>query len=335
MLMHILHLSEYMAKIAVTDGLSDEAVRILQSSGHEVHIRHHEESEINNGSLSKFDAVVIRSATKLLSQQIKASVSDDGGIRFIGRAGVGVDNIDINAATKMGIIVCNTPGASTSSVVELTIGHLLASTRHIVTADRTMRKGEWAKKRLRGSEIGGKRLGLIGLGRISRGVAQIARSFGMEIHAYDPYVEEVPGWITMHEEVDTIFSSCTHISIHCNLTEETANLVNSSRISMMPGIGLDGTKCGNHIVSCARGGIVDENDCSEALSNGQLSSLALDVFATEPLIESPLMYHDGFHGSPHIAASTLEAQSRIGTEMASLIIQFFKTGKTDYSLNAA
>ena len=135
-----------MARIAVTDGMSDEAVEILENAGHEVVLRHHEPEEIANGSLLEFDAVVIRSATKLQSEQISASVNDSGGIRFIGRAGVGVDNIDIVEATKKGITVCNTPGASTRSVVELTIGHLIASTRHIATADRTLRNGEWGQR---------------------------------------------------------------------------------------------------------------------------------------------------------------------------------------------
>ena len=267
-----------MARIAVTDGMSDEAVEILENAGHEVVLRHHEPEEIANGSLLEFDAVVIRSATKLPSEQISASVNDSGGIRFIGRAGVGVDNIDIVEATKKGITVCNTPGASTRSVVELTIGHLIASTRHIATADRTLRNGEWAKKKLRGSEIGGKRLGLIGFGRIARGVASIASSFGMEVHAFDPFVDEAPEGVQLHDDVDEIFRYCTHISVHCNLNEQTRNLVNSERISMMPGIGLDGIECGNHIVSCARGGVVDESAASMALESRQLTSLALDVF---------------------------------------------------------
>ena len=322
-----------MGRIAVTDGMSDEAVTILHEAGHEVVMRHHEPEEISNGSLSEFDAVVVRSATKLPAMQIKASVTEKGGIRFIGRAGVGVDNIDVQSATEHGIVVCNTPGSSTRSVVELTIGHLLASTRHIVTADRTLRGGEWAKKRLRGSEIGGKRLGLIGFGRISRGVAEIATSFGMEIHAYDPYLEKSPSDATMHDTVEEVFSNCTHISIHCSLTDETRNMVNSRMISLMPGIGADGTNCGNHIVSCARGGIVDEQAAAEALSSGQLTSLALDVFENEPLGESPLLSLESFHGSPHIAASTLEAQNRIGTEMANLLIEFFEKGKPSYSLN--
>ena len=322
-----------MARIAVTDGMSDEAVEILENAGHEVVLRHHDPKEIANGSLLEFDAIVIRSATKLPSEQISASVNDNGGIRFIGRAGVGVDNIDIGEATKKGIIVCNTPGASTRSVVELTIGHLIASTRHIATADRTLRNGEWAKKQLGGSEIGGKRLGLIGFGRIARGVASIATSFGMEVHAFDPFVDKAPEGVQLHDDVDDIFRYCTHISVHCNLNEQTRNLVNSERISMMPGIGLDGIECGNHIVSCARGGVVDESAASLALESRQLTSLALDVFEVEPLVESELLRHDSFHGSPHIAASTLEAQARIGTEMAGLLIEYFETGRCDNSLN--
>ena len=322
-----------MARIAVTDGMSDEAVEILEKAGHEVVLRHHEPEEIANGSLVEFDAVVIRSATRLPSEQISASVTDNNGIQFIGRAGVGVDNIDIVEATKQGITVCNTPGASTRSVVELTIGHLIASTRHIVTADRRLRNGEWAKKQLRGSEIGGKRLGLIGFGRIARGVASIASSFGMEVHAFDPFVNEAPVDIQLHDNVDEIFKSCTHISVHCDLNEQTRNLVNTERIYMMPGIGLDGIECGNHIVSCARGGVVDESAASNALESGQLTSLALDVFQVEPLTDSDLLRHDSFHGSPHIAASTLEAQARIGTEMAEQLIEYFETGSCNNSLN--
>tara|TARA_B100000674_G_scaffold496748_1_gene527941 strand:- start:3 stop:971 length:969 start_codon:yes stop_codon:yes gene_type:complete len=322
-----------MARIAVTDGMSDQAVEILEEAGHEVVLRYHEPEQIVRGSLAEFDAVVIRSATKLSSKEISASVTDNGGIRFIGRAGVGVDNIDIPEATKKGITVCNTPGASTRSVVELTIGHLIASARHITRADRTLRNGKWAKKQLRGSEIGGKRLGLIGFGRIARGVASIASFFGMEVHAYDPFVHSTPKDVKLHDDVDEIFSSCTHISVHCNLNEQTKNLVNYERISMMPGIGIDGIECGNHIVSCARGGVIDESAASIALDSGQLASLALDVFEKEPLTNSDLLRHESFHGSPHIAASTLEAQARIGTEMAGLLIEYFETGKCDNILN--
>ena len=150
----------------------------------------------------------------------------------------------------------------------------------------------------------------------------------------------VAGWVftknegvIIHDSAHDLFRTCTHISIHCNLTEETRGMVNSDMISNMTGIGADGTVCGNHIVSCARGGIVDEESASDALRSGQLTSLALDVFDTEPLDDSPLLSHDGFHGSPHIAASTVEAQSRIGSEMASLLLEFFESGQPSTSLN--
>ena len=322
-----------MGRIAVTDGMSEEAVKLLEDKGHEVVLRHYDPDEISTGSLAEFDAVIIRSATKLPAEQIAASTSVEGGLRFIGRAGVGVDNIDINEASKHGIVVCNTPGASTRSVIEITIGHLIASTRNIATADRTLRAGLWAKKNLRGTEIGGKNLGLIGFGRIAQGVAKAAISFGMDVHAYDPFVNKEFDGITMHDGVDDVFSKCTHISVHCNLTDETRHMINTERISMMPGVGADGIDCGNHIVSCARGGIVDEDAALQALESGQLRTLALDVFESEPLGQSPLLNHDSFHGSPHIAASTLEAQARIGIEMASLLIEVFDSGKTSTSLN--
>ena len=333
MLMRVLVSNINVGRVAITDGMDEAAVDLLIGAGHEVVAKHYPVDELLSGVLGGFDAVVVRSATKITSEVIKCSSTTGSSLGFIGRAGVGVDNIDIKSATESGILVCNTPAASTRSVVELTIGHFLASTRAIARADRSLREGKWLKKELKGTEIGGKRLGLVGIGRISKGVAEAARALGMEVHGYDPYVTDPPEWINIHHDIDDLFRTCTHVSVHCNLSAETRNLVNSARISMMPGIGLDGTLCGNHIVSCARGGIVDENAAADALESGQLRSLALDVFETEPLGQSRLLDIDGFHGSPHIAASTLEAQSRIGTEMASLLLEYFDTGDVRTSLN--
>ena len=203
-------------------------------------------------------------------------------------------------------------------------------------ADRTLRSGEWAKKQLRGSELGGKRLGLIGFGRIARGVANLAQSFGMEVNAFDPYVSDEQAAelnCVMHDDVDRLFKACTHISIHCNLSKDTHHLVNSERLEMMPDIGADGTACGNHIVNCARGGIVDESAVLSALQSGILSSAALDVFEVEPAIGNPLLEHECFHGSPHIGAATLEAQTRVGTEMAGLIVEFFNGERPKSAIN--
>jgi len=311
-------------RIAVTDGMDDAAVSRLEEAGHEVVLRHYESEELRNGALANFDAVVVRSATKMTSDAIDASCKD-GRLVFIGRAGVGVDNIDIEAATRNGVVVCNTPGASTNSVVELTIGHLIASTRFVARADRTLRTGDWAKQ-LRGSELGGKRLGLVGFGRIARGVAELAKGMGMEVNAFDPYVSSEDAAkldCLMHDDLDSLFKACTHISVHCNLSRDTHHLVNRDRLAVMPGIGADGTVCGNHVVNCARGGIVDEVAVLEALNSGILSSAALDVFEIEPAIGNALLQHECFHGSPHIGAATLEAQTRVGAEMEGLLLAFF------------
>ena len=303
-----------MARIAVTDGMASAAVQVLIDAGHEV--------DLEPEKLDGFDAVVIRSATKMDAEAISQSPS----LKLIGRAGVGVDNIDLDAATNAGILVCNTPGSSTQSVVELTIGHLLASTRHIPTADRDLRSGQWTKKSLKGTELSGKKIGFIGFGRIAQGVGHVARALGMELHAYDPYLpEKVASELNcqLHADVADVFRLCTHIAVHCNLTEETHHLVNTHTLSLMPGVGADGIACGNHLVSCARGGIVDQDAALQALVDGTLSSCALDVFESEPETSHPILHHPNFHGTPHIGAATYEAQARIGLEMANLLIEFF------------
>ena len=325
-----------MGRVAVTDGMDKKAVEMIISSGHEVVLQHYSEADLLKGILSNFDAVVVRSATKMTREVISASKKENKGLTFIGRAGVGVDNIDINAATENNITVCNTPRASTKSVVEMTIAHLLASCRKITIADRKLKEGIWAKKELVGTELSGKSLGLIGYGRIAQRVGIIAKLLGMNVHAYDPYVSKeiaIKNDCELHDEVNSVFRKCTHVSIHCNLTEETYHLVNSSRINLMSGIGDDGINCGNHLINCARGGVVDEIAALEALESGQLSSVALDVFENEPAIENPLIAHENFHGTPHIGAATKEAQARIGIEMASLVIESLNGNKPSTSLN--
>lgn len=325
-----------MGRIAVTDGMDESAVKKLENAGHEVILEHYTKDKLESGVLGKFDAVVVRSATKISDKVITSSTGRNGSLKFIGRAGVGIDNIDIKAATRSKIAVCNTPSSSTNAVVELTIGHLLSCTRNIATGDRSLRDGKWAKKSLRGSELSGKRLGLIGFGRIAQGVGKIARSLGMSLHAYDPYLPpEIAAdeHCTLHDDIDRVFSLCTHISIHCNYSNETHHLVNQRRLEMMPRIGIDGVECGNHLVNCARGGIVDEAAVLDALENGTLSSAALDVFEIEPVENNPLINHPNFHGTPHIGASTVEAQSRIGEEMVSLILDYFNGKRPKSILN--
>ena len=303
----------------MTDGIDVNAKKDLQELGHSVSEKHYSNEDLIDGCISEFDIVVIRSATKMTAEVIKANTANKGKLSMIIRAGVGVDNIDLSSATENSVLVCNTPSASTNAVVELTIGHLISSCRKISTGDKKMREGLWAKKELRGSELRGKNLGLLGYGRIARGVADIARSIGMKIHAYDPYVKSDQNGCVFHDSVESLFSSCTHISIHCFLSEETRHLVDYDMISLMPKIGDDGIQCGNHIVNCARGGIINEDGLYQALSSGELITASLDVFEIEPAIKSKLLQLDGFQATPHIGASTVEAQSRIGNEIVSII----------------
>ncbi|HII34785.1 MAG TPA: 3-phosphoglycerate dehydrogenase [Candidatus Thalassarchaeaceae archaeon] len=306
-------------RIAVTDGIDANAKSTLESLGHSVIEKHYSIEELTSGCISDYDIVIIRSATILNSEIIKANTGINGKLSMIIRAGVGVDNIDLLAASDCSVSVCNTPNASTNAVVELTIGHLISSCRNIVRGDKMMKDGFWAKKELRGSELRGKNLGLLGYGRIAKGVADAARSMGMNIHAYDPYVNSNSSECLFHDSVESLFESCTHISIHCFLSDETKHLVDLKMISLMPSKDNHGIECGRHIVNCARGGIINEGDLYIALENGLLSTASLDVFEIEPAIKSPLLQLDGFHATPHVGASTFEAQKRIGEEIIAIV----------------
>lgn len=309
-----------MARIAITDGMAAKAVKHLENSGHEVVLGFIAKEDLLAGALTGFDAVIIRSATKMSAEIIAANPN----IKVIGRAGVGVDNIDLVAAKENGVMVVNAPRASTQSVVELTIGHLLASLRHLTASNRGLRAGLWQKKEMTGTELSGKCLGLIGYGRIAQGVASVAKAMGMAIHTYDPYL---PARIAkqqgarLHEKVETLFENCTHISVHCNLSDETYHLVNAEMMAKMPKKSPDGIECGNHIVNCARGGIIDEDELLAALESGVIASAALDVFEVEPMPKDhALLQHDNFHGTPHIGAATLEAQARVGIDIGDAVM---------------
>lgn len=312
-----------MGRILANDGLAPAAIALLEEAGHEVVLDVVGPDALAAGALRDYDGLIVRSATKVTAEVIAATAG--GRLEAVGRAGVGVDNIDLAAATEAGLLVFNAPFASTASVVELTIGHLLASVRHLPDADRSLRAGEWAKKRLTGTELGGKRLGFVGFGRIAQGVGEIAKALGMELWGYDPYlppaVAEAAGCVLV-DDVDELFRQCTHITIHAMLTDETRHLVGAERIALMPGVSPDGIPCGNHVVNCARGGIVDEAAVLAALEDGTLASCALDVFEQEPVApDHPLLQHPRFHGTPHIGAGTKEAQHRVGLDTATAMIE--------------
>jgi D-3-phosphoglycerate dehydrogenase len=331
----LIEYGQNMARIVVTDGMSKDAVAHLQKNGHEVVEKSFTKSELKNGCLADFDAIIIRSATKLTSEVIN---STGGKLRVIGRAGVGVDNIDLESASDAGIVVVNAPRASTQSVVELTIAHLLSSIRLLPQSDRSIRSGKWEKKAMVGTELSGKSLGLIGFGRIAQGVGIVAQAMGMEVHTYDPYL---PPKIAksqstrLHKDIDTLFKTCTHISIHCNLNDDTHHLVNYERMEMMPGKSRLGILCGNHIVNCARGGIINETDLLRALDSEIISSAALDVFELEPITaENKLCLHPNFHGTPHIGAATKEAQNRVGIDIVNNVMDSLNGKKVKSIVNS-
>ena len=309
-----------MARIAITDGMAPYAIKHLENSGHEVVVGFIAKDNLLAGALTDFDAVIIRSATKMDA----AIISANKNLKVIGRAGVGVDNIDLLSAKEHGVMVVNAPRASTQSVIELTIGHLLTSIRHITSSNRGLRSGLWEKKKMTGTELSGKCLGLIGYGRIAQGVASVAKAMGMEIHAYDPYLPKriaKQQGARLHDKIEHLFENCTHISVHCNLNDDTYHLVNAEMMAKMPKKSPDGIECGNHIVNCARGGIINEEDLLTALQSGVISSAALDVFEVEPVPKDhALLQHENFHGTPHIGAATLEAQSRVGIDIGDAVM---------------
>lgn len=312
--------------VLVTDGLSPSAISLL--SEHADVIEHHYSSdELNSGALTEYDGVIIRSATSLSAQALRMGAH--GRLRAVGRAGVGVDNIDLEGARESKLWVLNTPGASTSSVVELALAHMLGAARGLQASDAGLRNGIWLKGNVRklpnnsqmqGHELGGKRLGLLGFGRIGRGVARVSSALGMQVHAFSPRADPVVAaemGVTLLPSVSEIFATCTHVVVLCAMGAETRGLVSRSYLDLMPHTAPDGTACGAHLFNLARGGIVVEADVVTALQDGTLTTYGTDVFEQEPLpLNSPLLSCDNFSGTPHNGAATLEASSRVGTIIA-------------------
>eukprot|EP01029_Cantina_marsupialis_P029119 TRINITY_DN779824_c0_g1_i1.p1 TRINITY_DN779824_c0_g1~~TRINITY_DN779824_c0_g1_i1.p1 ORF type:complete len:713 (+),score=152.48 TRINITY_DN779824_c0_g1_i1:58-2196(+) len=311
-------------RVLICDGLAADAQQALKDADFEVITTKPSEEELDAGAYGQFDCVIVRSATKIRQAHIDAAVdAPDSKLAILARAGVGVDNLDCAHAESRGVMCLNTPMAATRSVVELAIAHLFAMARKVTFADAQMHAGAWPKKQCVGTELQGKNLGIVGYGNIGRQTALVAQAIGMKIHAYDPYANkafaEEHGHI-LHDTIEELFKACTHISVHCNLMPSTKNLINEELCKLMPGVADDGTKCGNYLVSVARGGVVDEESMLKALESGAISQLALDVFASEPMKDSPLLKHPNFNCTPHIGASTKEGQGRVGAEMAAAII---------------
>jgi len=293
-------------KVIICDATAVQALETIAAAGIEVTDKPDVTPEELMEMLPAFDGMVVRSRTKVRQPLIDVAAN----LKVIVRGGVGLDNIDVAYAQSKGIQVMNTPAASTDSVAELTVGYLFALARNIPQMTASMKAGKWEKKAFKGTELAGKTLGLVGAGRIGRGVARRAAALGMTVVAYDPYVESDKGIEIL--PLDDVWARSDYISLHIPHKEETHNIVNAESIAKM--------KDGAQIINCGRGGIIDEDALYDAIVSGKIVGVALDVYAAEPSKGHKLYTLDQVIGSPHIGASTTEAQSRVGAEVAQNVI---------------
>jgi len=297
-----------MFRILVSDPLAQEGVEILKGvKEFQVDVKHKLPPEELKKIIKDYDCILVRSETKLTKDIIEAGVR----LKVIGRAGVGLDNVDLPAASKKGIIVMNTPGGNTISTAEHTMSLILALSRNIPQADASMRRAEWERKRFMGVELYGKTLGIIGLGRIGSEVAKRALSFGMKVIAYDPFLslEKAKELGVEDVKLEELFKRADYITVHTPLTDETRHIINKKTILNM--------KDGVRIINCARGGIIDEEALLEGIQNNKIAGAALDVYEKEPLPkDSPLIKCEKIVLTPHLGASTEEAQVNVAVEIA-------------------
>ena len=295
-------------KVLICDKTEKEYIEQMRAAGLTVDVRDDITPEELPNVLPAYDGMVVRSRTKV--RQPLIDVCPD--LKVIVRGGVGLDTIDHEYAKSKGIAVMNTPLASSASVAELTIGYMFALARSIYKATASMKAEKWDKKSFEGDEIGGKTLGLVGVGNIGKEVAKRANALGMRVLAYDPYVNELAG--IQLGTLDELLAASDYISLHLPKTKESANMLGAEQFAKM--------KNGVRIINCARGGILDENALYEALTSGKVAGAALDVFAEEPPTDWKLLKLDNVIGSPHIGAATKEAQARVGAEVAEKLIAF-------------
>ncbi len=300
-----------MKKILVSDALSEEGLKIFRDvKEFQVDVKTDLKPEMLKEIIKDYDALVVRSATKVTKDIIGAS----DRLKVIGRAGVGLDNVDLEAATQKGIIVMNTPAGNTISTAEHTMSMILSLSRSIPQANASVKLGEWKRSKFMGVELYGKILGIVGLGRIGTEVAKRAKSFGMKILAFDPYLSlEVAQGIGVEVvELEELFQRVDYITVHVPLSSETKHMISDGQFAIM--------KKGVRVINCARGGIVDEAALVKAVKEGKVSGAALDVFENEPLLaDSELLKLNNVILTPHLGASTEEAQVNVAIEVAHIV----------------
>ena len=311
-------------KVLVSDTLSEVGVKIFEETeGIEVDVKTGLAPEELKEIIGQYDGLAIRSATKVTSEIIDAA----DNLKVIGRAGIGLDNVDIPAASRRGIVVMNTPEGNTITTAEHTMSMIMSLSRNIPQATASLKAGKWEKKKLQGRELFNKTLGLLGAGHIGQIVANRAQGMKMKVIVFDPYLkpEMVEKLSIEPVSLDELLSRADIITIHTPKTEETTNLINKDTIARM--------KKGAMVINCARGGIVNEKDLYEALESGHLAGAAVDVFETEPPGMNPLMELPNFICTPHLGASTREAQENVARDVAEQIIDFLLHGTVKNAVN--
>jgi D-3-phosphoglycerate dehydrogenase len=312
-------------RVLVSDNLGQIGVQMFEDAeGIEVDVNTGLPPEELKKIIGEYDALVIRSATKVTEDLLEAGKK----LKVVGRAGIGLDNVDIPAATKRGVVVMNTPGGNVVTTAEHTISMMLSLTRNIPQGTTTMKSGLWEKKKLQGREIFNKVLGIIGYGKIGSIVADRARGLKMRVVVYDPFVTPEQIEKTGFEAVslETLYKEADYITVHVPKLKNTAGMINKEAFDQM--------KTGVMIVNCARGGIINESDLYDAIQSGKVAGAALDVFETEPPGENPLLELDRLICTPHLGASTLEAQTNVAVAVAGQIIDYLKTGTILNAVNA-
>jgi D-3-phosphoglycerate dehydrogenase len=304
-------------KILISDNLSKPGIEILEKAGLTVTVKTKMTKEELLREIKHYDGLIVRSATKVTADVVAAADK----LRVIGRAGSGLDNVDITVATKRGIVVMNTPGGNTVTTAEHTMAMIFALARKIPQANASMKAGKWEKDWFMGTELYNKTLGVVGMGQIGSHLAKLAQGVLMNVIAYDPYLAEERArkmgveLMGLHE----LFRRADVITVHTPLTAETQNIINADTIGMM--------KDGVRLVNCARGGIINEKDLAEALKSGKVAGAAFDVFEEEPVNPShPLLRLDNFICTPHIGASTAEAQENVAVGIAEQIVDYLTRG---------
>jgi D-3-phosphoglycerate dehydrogenase len=299
-------------KVLISDNISPKCIEILKKSGLEVDVKTGMKHEELKACISDYHGLIIRSATKVTSEIINVSKN----LKVIGRAGSGLDNVDKTAATKKGIVVMNTPGGNTITTAEHTISLMVSLARQIPQATMSMKAGKWEKKKFMGIELFNKTLGVIGIGNIGSQVAKRAQGLAMNVIAYDPFLSEDAAKAMGVEKVDIqeLLRRSDFITIHTPITPETKNMINKETIKMM--------KNGVRIINCARGGIINEKDLYDALIDGKVAGAALDVFEEEPPKNNPLLVLNNVICTPHLGASTKEAQENVAVAVAEQVADY-------------